>query len=50
MKLRINQLIAPVCAIILLTACSTPKNIALFPEVSNGTSIAIAESNGIVLS
>ena len=49
MKLRINQLIAPVCAIILLTACSTPKNIALFPEVSNGTSIAIAESNGIVL-
>ena len=49
MKLRINQLIAPVCAIILFTACSTPKNIALFPEVSNGTSIAIAESNGIVL-
>lgn len=49
MKLRINQLIAPVCAIILLTACSTPKNIALFPEVSNGASIAIAESNGIVL-
>ena len=49
MKLRINQLIAPVCAIMLFTACSTPKNIALFPEVSNGTSIAIAESNGIVL-
>lgn len=49
MKLRINQLMVPVCAIILFTACSTPQNVALFPEVSNGTTIAMAASKGIVL-
>ena len=49
MKLRINQLIAPVCAIILFTACSTPKNIALFPETSDGATYAIIESKGITL-
>lgn len=49
MKLRINDLIAPACAIILLTACSTPKNIALFPETSDGATYAITESKGITL-
>jgi polysaccharide export outer membrane protein len=42
-------LIAPVCAIILFTACSTPKNIALFPETSDGATYAIIESKGITL-
>ena len=49
MKLRINQLIAPVCAIMLFTACSTPKNIAYFPETSNGSTFNMADSRGITL-
>ena len=49
MKLRINQLIAPACAIILFAACSTPKDVALFPETSDGATYAITESKGITL-
>ena len=49
MKLTISRLIVPACAIILLSACSTPKNIAYFPEISNGTTITMAASKGITL-
>ena len=49
MKLTISRLIVPACAIILLSACSTPKNIAYFPEVTNGTTITMAASKGITL-
>ena len=49
MKLRINQLIVPACAIILFAACSTPKDVALFPETSDGATYAITESKGITL-
>ena len=49
MKLTISRLIVPTCAIILLSACSTPKNIAYFPEVTNGTTITMAASKGITL-
>jgi polysaccharide export outer membrane protein len=47
MKPTISKMIVPVCAIILLSACSTPKNITYFPEVTNGTTISIAASKGI---
>ena len=49
MKLTISRLIVPACAIILLSACSTPKNIAYFPEISNGTTITMAANKGITL-
>lgn len=49
MKLRINHLIASACAIILFAACSTPKNIAYFPETSNGSTFNMADSRGITL-
>lgn len=49
MKLTIRNLVVPACAIILLSACSTPKDITYFPDVANGATIAIAESKGITL-
>jgi polysaccharide export outer membrane protein len=49
MKPRINHLIAPVCAIILFAACSTPKDVAYFPEISNGTTFNMTDSKGITL-
>lgn len=49
MKLTIRNLIVPSCAIILFSACTTPKDIAYFPSVTNGTTIAISESKGITL-
>ena len=49
MNKKLRKLIVPVCAVLVFSACSTPKNIAYFTDVNNGATIAIAESKGITL-
>ena len=49
MNKKLRKLIVPVCAVMVFSACSTPKNIAYFTDVNNGATIAIAESKGITL-
>ena len=49
MRLTIRPLIAPACAILLLSACSTPKDIAYFPEINSATTITAAANKGITL-
>ena len=49
MNKKIRKLIVSVCAILVFSACSTPKNIAYFTDVNDGATIAIAESKGITL-
>ena len=49
MNKKLRKLIVPVCAVLVFSACSTPKNIAYFTDVNNGATIAISESKGITL-
>ena len=49
MNKKLRKLIVPVCAVMVFSACSTPKNIAYFTDVNNGATIAIADSKGITL-
>ena len=49
MNKKLRKLIVPVCAVLVFSACSTPKNIAYFTDVNDGATIALAESKGITL-
>ena len=49
MNKKLRKLIVPVFAVMVFSACSTPKNIPYFTDVNNGATIAIAESKGITL-
>jgi len=46
--MKIRQLLMAVCAAGILASC-TPKTVAYFPDMTDGTSIAMAESKGVIL-
>lgn len=46
--MKIRQLLMAICAIGLLASC-TPKTVAYFPDMTDGTSLAMVESKGVIL-
>ncbi len=47
--MKISNLLMTVCTVLMLAACSTPKNITYFPDAVNGEVFALPSHKGIVL-
>jgi polysaccharide export outer membrane protein len=47
--MNIKTLLKTGCMVLLLTSCTTPKNVSYFPQWADGETMAIADTRGIVL-
>lgn len=49
MSMKIKHLILAVCGTMIITSCLTPKTVAYFPELADGSSLEMAYTKGIML-